>query len=244
LEALKLFLYEICGLATTLLDAGFHGWEDLAAIYAQRWDIELRLRDVKTTLGMERFKVKTPEMAHKTLEMMIVAYNLVKATCQEAAQEAEEDLRMMGLKGALDTIVAHTTRYRGRQRQHKKIVKIWREMIASVSEKLIDLRPGRHEPRAIKRRPKPFSYLTAFACGSASQFARRSLNYWHPIRSQSGVKIAMHPAAVSIRVFVPSSQITLVPHFPPLGLFNPRSQVHCPAAVRHSNAKPHRQAEG
>jgi hypothetical protein len=147
-------------LATTLLDAGRHGWEELAAIYAQRWDIELRLRDVKTTLGMERFKVKTPEMAHKTLEMMIVAYNLVKATCQEAAQEAGEDLRMVSFKGALDTIVAHTTRYRGRQRQPNKIVEIWREMIAIVSDKLIDLRPGRHEPRAIKRRPKPFSYLT------------------------------------------------------------------------------------
>ena len=147
-------------LATTLLDAGRHGWEELAAIYAQRWDIELRLRDVKTTLGMERFKVKTPEMAQKTLEMMIVAYNLVKATCQEAAQEAERRPEDDELQGALDTIVAHKTRYRGRQRQPKKIVEIWREMIAIVSEKLIDLRPGRHEPRAIKRRPKSFSYLT------------------------------------------------------------------------------------
>ena len=134
--------------------------EELAAIYAQRWDIELRLRDVKTTLGMERFKVRTPEMAHKTLEMMMVAYNLVKATCQEAAQEAGEDLRMVSFKGALDTIVAHATRYRGRQRQPNKIVEIWREMISIVSKKLIDLRPGRQEPRAIKRRPKPFSYLT------------------------------------------------------------------------------------
>jgi hypothetical protein len=147
-------------LSTTLLDPARYDWEDLAAMYSQRWDIELRLRDVKTTLGMERFKVKTPEMAHTTLEMMIVAYNLVKATCQEAAHDTGEDVRMMSFKGALDTIVAHTVRYRGRQRQPNKIVKIWGEMIAIVSEKLIDLRPDRHEPRAIKRRPKPFSYLT------------------------------------------------------------------------------------
>ncbi len=52
-------------LATTLLDASRYEGEELAAISARRWDIELRLRDVKTTLGMERFKVRTPEMARK-----------------------------------------------------------------------------------------------------------------------------------------------------------------------------------
>ena len=99
-------------------------------------------------------------MAHKTLEMMVVAYNLVKAVSQEAAQEAGEDLRLMSFKGCLDTIVAQTSRYLGRQQQPKKIRHIWDEMIAIVSTKLIRLRPGRHEPRAIKKRPKSFSFLT------------------------------------------------------------------------------------
>ena len=147
-------------LATTLLDASRYKWEQLGTIYAQRWDIELRLRDLKTTLGMERFKVKTPEMAHKTLEMMVVSFNLVKAVSQEAAHEAGEDLRLMSFKGALDTIVAHTSRYLGRQRQPNKIRQIWNEMIAIVTTKLIRLRPGRREPRAIKKRPKSFSFLT------------------------------------------------------------------------------------
>jgi hypothetical protein len=147
-------------LATTLLDAERYDWEDLATIYAQRWDIELRLRDVKTTLGMERFKVKTPAMAHKTLEMMITGYNLVKVASQEAAHEAGENLRLMSFKGCLDTIVAHTIRYRGRQRQPNKIQEIWGGMIEIVSTKLINLRPGRHEPRAIKKRPKSYSFLT------------------------------------------------------------------------------------
>ena len=147
-------------LATTLLDAEEFDWLELSAIYAQRWDIELRLRDVKTTLGMEMLTVKTPETAHKTLEMTIIAYNLIKATCQEAAHQSGESVRLMSFKGALDSVVANTVRYRGRQRQPQLRKTIWQSIIEIVSEKIIDLRPGRREPRAQKKRPKPYSYLT------------------------------------------------------------------------------------
>ncbi len=148
-------------LATTLLDAEQYDWDELAGIYAQRWDIELRLRDVKTTLGMEQMRVKHPNTAHKTLEMTIIAYNLIKATCQQAAHEGNEDIRMISFKGALDTLVANTSRFLSHQKHPHKIREIWRSIVEMVGEKLIDLRPFRQEPRAIKRRPKSFSYLTS-----------------------------------------------------------------------------------
>lgn len=44
-----------------------YDWQDLAAIYGQRWDIELRLRDVKSTLELENLRMKTPLNARKTL---------------------------------------------------------------------------------------------------------------------------------------------------------------------------------
>jgi len=71
----------------------------LAAIYRKRWDIELRLRDVETTHGMEQMTVKHPETAQKTLEMTIIACNLIKATCHGAATETGEDHRMLSFKG-------------------------------------------------------------------------------------------------------------------------------------------------
>jgi len=95
-------------LATTLLEADRYEWFDLAALYAQRWDIELRLREVKTTLKMDHLRVKTPETARKTLKMSLIAYNLIKASCQQAAHRAGENMRLMSFKGALDTIVANT----------------------------------------------------------------------------------------------------------------------------------------
>jgi hypothetical protein len=147
-------------LATTLTDHEKYDWLELAALYAQRWDIELRLRDVKTTLGMEHLRVKTPENARKTLQMALIAYNLIKSSCQEAAHSAGKDLRLMSFKGALDTIVANTARYLRRQKHGMKIRKIWESTIAMIAEKVIDFRPFRHEPRAQKKRPKSYSYLT------------------------------------------------------------------------------------
>lgn len=148
-------------LATTLIDHETYEWSELAALYAQRWDIELKLRDVKTTLQMEHLRVKTPENARKTLRMALIAYNLVKSGCQEAGHAEGKDLRLMSFKGALDTIVANTARYLRRQRHARKIREIWESIIGMIAEKVINLRPLRREPRAQKKRPKPFSYLTA-----------------------------------------------------------------------------------
>ncbi|MFC7339607.1 hypothetical protein ACFQY0_20625 [Haloferula chungangensis] len=67
----------------------------------------------------------------------------------------------MSFKGALDTIVANTSRYLRRQKHARKIREIWDSIIAMIGEKVIKLRPFRREPRAKKKRPKPFSYLTA-----------------------------------------------------------------------------------
>lgn len=147
-------------LATTLLDHEKYDWTELAALYAQRWDIELRLRDVKTTLEMDHMRVKTPETARKTLRMALIAYNLIKASCQEAAHQEGKDLRSMSFKGALDTIVANTSRYLRRQKHVAKIQQIWTSTLELIAEKIIHLRPFRHEPRAQKKRPKSFSYLT------------------------------------------------------------------------------------
>lgn len=146
-------------LASTLMDTVNYPWEELAELYMNRWDIELRLRDVKTTMQMEHFRVKTPEMAHKTLEMVIIAYNLVKIVAQEAALASGTPVRLVSFKGALDSIVSYSSRYMGHQTHPQVRLKIWASMIESVSSKTITLRPNRHEPRAVKKRKKSFVYM-------------------------------------------------------------------------------------
>ncbi len=79
-------------LVTTLLDHIKYDGIELADLYARRWDIELKLRDLKTTMNMEFFAVKSPEMAHKTLLMSMIAHNLIRrhdATCSARSGKAD-----------------------------------------------------------------------------------------------------------------------------------------------------------
>jgi hypothetical protein len=146
-------------IATTLSDLKYTG-EELAALYEQRWDIELKIRDIKTTLGMEDFAVRSPEMAEKTLSMIMITYNLIKAMSQQAAIENGRSIAIMGFKGVLDIIVSYRGTYLGHQRHAFKRRSLHQTLIEIISTKLLDDRPGRKESRVLKKRPKPFPLLT------------------------------------------------------------------------------------
>ncbi len=146
---------------TTLLDPDEHDAVEISDLYARRWDIELKFRDVKTTMGMEEFKVKSPEMAHKTLLMMMIAYNLLRFLMQKSAARADKPIAQMSLKGTLDVLVSAQSLFRGMARAHLKRQILREEIVEICATKILDIRPFRHEPRAVKRRPKPHQYLTA-----------------------------------------------------------------------------------
>ena len=132
-----------------------------AELYATRWEIELKLRDLKATLGMERFEVKSPAMARKTLRMMMIAHNLVRSMMQRAAIVADSPLRRIGFKGSLDLLLAWRARHRGRQHHGRLAASMDGELLGLIATKRVIERPFRREPRVVKRRPKPFPYLTA-----------------------------------------------------------------------------------
>jgi hypothetical protein len=147
-------------LATTLLDHDTYHWIELGELYATRWDIELRLRDVKTTLGMEALNVKTPAMARKSLAMALLGFNLVKATCRRSVANHPQKWKLISFKGALDAIKSVQSLFSAAAAKSKKhLARRMDEMLALISTKCLEVRPGRWEPRMKKKRPKPFPFL-------------------------------------------------------------------------------------
>ena len=145
---------------TTLTDPLRYDGFELHAHYAKRWEIEVRLRDIKTLLGFEMLRVRTPSMAGKTLAMVRLAYNLLRCLMQQAAQFSLVSIVELSFKGALDLVSSGHDSFRherGRPRKRRWKLEALFELIAG-REKLI--RPGRSEPRAVKERPKPYSLLT------------------------------------------------------------------------------------
>jgi hypothetical protein len=145
-------------LVTTLLDPKRYPAEELARLYARRWCIELWFRDIKTTLGMEVLHCRTPRMLHKELEMYFIAYNLLRALGVEAALCYDVPLQRISFKGTLDALSQFSLAIL-QARSKKKRRQLAADLLFHLAADQVPERPGRSEPRALKRRPKPFPLL-------------------------------------------------------------------------------------
>ncbi len=52
-------------LITTLLDTKIYSTLNVLKLYGERWNVELNLKHLKTTLGMDVLCCKTPSMVRK-----------------------------------------------------------------------------------------------------------------------------------------------------------------------------------
>ena len=172
-------------LVTTLLDASLYPAAELIALYARRWRLELCLRDVKTTLGLERLRCQSPAMVRKELLAGLIAHNLIRCVMAEAAQLYEAELERLSFKGTVDAVRQFSAALaQARTRKLKRA--LWQDLLRALAQDLVPRRPGRSEPRAVKRRPKPFPLLNR----PRRQFAEwphRSSRWWGGPRKYRGL---------------------------------------------------------
>ena len=147
--------------ATTLTDAGEHDGAEIHALHARRWEIETRLRDVKTTMGFEFLRARSPDMARKTLLVLLIAFNLMRILMQRAAREAGTATGKVSFKAVLDLATSLHGAFRHCAGKPRKRAGLLGFLVEALSRRLVGGRPFRSEPRAVKRRPKPFPLLTA-----------------------------------------------------------------------------------
>jgi hypothetical protein len=145
-------------LVTTLLDPKLYPLEELAALYARRWRLELCLRDVKTQMGMEQIRAKSPEMAQKEVLAYLVAHNLIRCLMAQAAARYQVDLERLSFKGTIDSLrqFAHAMAQTSLRKMQQQL---WEDLLEIIATDLVPSRPARREPRAVKRRPKQFPFL-------------------------------------------------------------------------------------
>ena len=97
-------------LVTTMLSSTQAGAGDLKALYARRWNIELDLRNIKTTLGMERLACKTPSMNEKQWRVGLLAYNLIRLLMLQSAKLVDLVPRQLSFKHSLQVWLAWSQR--------------------------------------------------------------------------------------------------------------------------------------
>jgi len=143
---------------TTLLDADTFPKLAIAELYRLRWHAELDLRALKQTLQMDVLRGKTPAMVQKELWAHLLVYNLIRKVMAQAAQEHGVPPRTLSFKGALQTLNAFALPLL--TCDPTRLADVVRELLAAIVRHRVGDRPGRLEPRARKRRPKPYPLLT------------------------------------------------------------------------------------
>ena len=141
-------------LVTTLTCPKHTSKAALKSLYRSRWHIELDLRNIKTTLGMETLSCQTPAMAIKEIWIYLLAYNLIRLMMAQAALLTHRLPRQISFKHTVQIWIAWT--------QHANQIdddKLY-GMFVLIAQQRVGERPGRIEPRALKRRLKPYPKLT------------------------------------------------------------------------------------
>lgn len=144
-------------LVTTLLDEKSYPDEEIIALYRRRWAVELCFRDIKTTLGMDVLRCKSPELVEKEVWMQAFGYNLVRALMLEASWEYSVPLDRLSFKGTVDTLRQWTPLFAPAIFAFKRARK---ELLRIIAADQVPDRPNRFEPRLRKRRPKQYPFIT------------------------------------------------------------------------------------
>jgi hypothetical protein len=90
---------------TTMLETPIDGGE-IGRLYERRWDGEVDIRSIKSTIQMDVLRSKTPDMVHKEIWTHLLAYNLLRTVMAVAAHENNIEPRQLSFKGAKQTLTA------------------------------------------------------------------------------------------------------------------------------------------
>lgn len=150
------FRSETITIVTTLLDHRQLPKKAFIELYMRRWEVELGLRHIKTTMGMDILRCKTPDMVEKELSMHLIAYNLVRAIMLDAARRHGAPIERLSVKGTIATIRQWAPALATAQPNHHDL---YQQMLLYIAADKLPLRPNRTEPRARKRRAKNYQLL-------------------------------------------------------------------------------------
>jgi hypothetical protein len=118
----------------------------------------VHVRALKQTLQMDILRGKSPAMVRKELWAHLLLYNLIRTLMSRAAEAQEREPWQVSFKGTLQTLAA----FGGVLAQGSGVAgDAWTQaLLQAIAAHRVGNRPGRYEPRKVKRRPKPHKLLS------------------------------------------------------------------------------------
>lgn len=143
---------EVLTVVTTLDDPQIYSREDIAQLYGFRWNSELDIRSIKQALNLAHVRCKSPEMVRRELWATLLGYNLIRTTAAAAAAHHAKQPRQIGFVATCQYVLASWTLFSTDQPADHRLLSRCRMLLAQIANCEVADRPGRIEPRELKRR--------------------------------------------------------------------------------------------
>ena len=145
-------------IVTTLTDSDTYTAQDIGDLFRKRWLVEQDIRALKCNMGIDVLRGQTPAMVRKEVYAAMLAYNLIRETMRQAAEQTQFEPRDLSFTHALQTIASS---WMLMPILHPAIQTAQIDSaVQGYPQHRVGRRPDRVEPRAVKRRPKPHKILT------------------------------------------------------------------------------------
>jgi hypothetical protein len=108
-------------------------------------------------MSMDMLSCKTPEMVRKEIGIHFLAYNFIRIIIAEACAQHDVMPNQVSYKGTVQLLNKFMPHFINSNSEKNKMV--YAELLKNIVKNKIGNRPGRIEPRRVKRRPKPFDTL-------------------------------------------------------------------------------------
>ena len=144
--------WETFEIVTTLLDEDLFLRDEIANVYNRRWDGETDIRTLKGTLSLDHVRCLTPENVQREVWATILGYNLVRKTAATAAFATGKKPRAIGFTPTWNIIAAS---WQFRSVRGAVSQEYLEQIFVNISKHRAGHRPGRLEPRVVRKRPKP-----------------------------------------------------------------------------------------
>ena len=137
---------------TTLTDADEYTKNDIAELYGFRWNSELDIRSIKSNLNLGHVRCKSPEMVRRELWTTILAYNLIRSTAASAALLHGKKPRQISFTSTCQFVLSSWSLIACGSVEISQLVKFISHKLKEIAACVVGDRPGRIEPRVLKRR--------------------------------------------------------------------------------------------
>jgi hypothetical protein len=144
-------------LFTTLLDPKVYPRRKLIELYRRRWEIEVSFDNIKTEMGLDLLKCKSPKQCRCEFLIGLIAYNILRSVMLDAARHAGLEPRRISFAGAVSRIKTCLSGHLFAMDPSRALDLLMKHLIVDI----VPERPGRNEPRKVKRRPKNYRLLSS-----------------------------------------------------------------------------------